>query len=62
MPLVSLVLALVLVGLLLYLVGLIPLDPTIHQLIRVVVIVAVVFWLILHLLPVGGLGSFRIGH
>lgn len=44
---ISLLLTLILIGLLLYLVEtLIPLDPTIRQIIRVVVVVCVILWLL----------------
>jgi hypothetical protein len=62
MTIVSLVVALIVVGLLLWVVGLIPMDAAIHQLIRAVVIVAVVVWLILHLVPLSGFANTRIGH
>lgn len=54
--LVDLIVALILVGVVLYLITLIPMDPTIAQIIRVVVIVAVLLWL---LSAFGFLGSFR---
>ena len=40
--LISVIVTLIVVGLLLYLIGLIPMDGTIKQIIRVVVIIAVV--------------------
>lgn len=40
------ILALILVGVVLYLIGLIPMDATIQQIIRVLVIVAVILWLL----------------
>lgn len=46
MTLLSLVVALILVGVLLYVVNLIPLDPTIKKLIQIVVIVFVALWLL----------------
>ena len=46
-------------GLLLYLVGLIPMDGTIKQIIRVVVIIAVVVWLLQMFGLLGGLGLHR---
>jgi len=42
----SLIVGLVVIGLLLWLLSLIPIDPTILQVIRVVVIVFVVLWLV----------------
>jgi hypothetical protein len=44
--LVSIIISLVVIGLLLYLVDLIPMDGTIKQIIRVIVIIAVVIWLL----------------
>lgn len=44
--LISIIVTLIVVGLLLYLIGLIPMDGTIKQIIRVVVIVAVILWLL----------------
>lgn len=42
----SIILALILVGVLLYLVTLIPMDPAIVTIIRVVVILGAVLWII----------------
>lgn len=44
--LVSVIVTLIVVGLLLYLIGLIPMDGTIKQIIHAVVIIAVVIWLL----------------
>lgn len=44
--LISIIVTLIVVGLLLYLIGLIPMDGTIKQIIRVVVIIAVILWLL----------------
>jgi len=44
--LVSIIISLVVFGLLLYLVELIPMDRTIKQIIRIIVIIAVVVWLL----------------
>ena len=55
--LISVIVALVVVGLVLYFIGLIPMDATIRQIIKVVVIIALVVWL---LQTFGFLGS--IGH
>ena len=46
MSLVSIVVVLIVVGVLLWLVGMIPMDATIQTIIRVVVIIAVVVWLL----------------
>ncbi len=44
--LIHVVIALIVVGLLLWLVSLIPMDATIHLIIRVVVVIAIVLWLL----------------
>lgn len=44
--LISIIVTLIVIGLLLYLIGLIPMDATIKQIIRVVVIIAVIIWLL----------------
>ena len=44
--LISIIITLVVIGLLLYLIGLIPMDSTIKQIIRIVVIIAVILWLV----------------
>ena len=46
MPIIQIVIALCVVGLLLWVVSQIPMDPTIARIIRVVVIVAVCLWLL----------------
>lgn len=55
MSLVGLVIILILVGVGLYFVGMIPMDKTLLQIIRVVVILVVVLWLVsaLGLLDIG---------
>lgn len=45
MPIISLVLTLIVMGVLLWLVSLIPMDPVILRIIQVVVILSVVVWL-----------------
>lgn len=62
MSLVGLILTLILVGVLLYLIQLIPMDGTIKQIIYVLVIVCVILWVIsaLGLLSMGPVISF--GH
>jgi hypothetical protein len=57
--LISIIVSLVVVGLLLYLIDLIPMDGTIKQIIRVLVIVVVIVWL---LQSFGLLSSLGIGH
>lgn len=44
--LIGIIVTLVVVGLLLYLVDLIPMDGAIKQIIRIIVIIAVVLWLL----------------
>lgn len=46
MPLVGLIVFLIVIGLLLYLIQLLPIDATIKQIIYVIVIVAVILWLL----------------
>lgn len=47
MPLLQLVVVLIVIGLILYLVEtLLPIDPTIKQIIRVVIVIAVILWLL----------------
>jgi|HubBroStandDraft_6_1064221.scaffolds.fasta_scaffold332651_3 hypothetical protein len=59
--LIQLLIVLIIVGLLLWVVGQIPMDPTIAKIIRVVVIASVVLWLLyalIGLLP--GAGFYRL--
>jgi hypothetical protein len=44
--LISIIVTLVVIGLVLYLIELIPMDGTIKQIIRVIIIIAVVVWLL----------------
>jgi hypothetical protein len=44
--LIGIIITLVVIGLVLYLVDLIPMDSAIKQIIRVIVIIAVVIWLL----------------
>jgi hypothetical protein len=60
MDLISLLVALVIVGVLLYVVSLIPMDATILRIIQIVVILVVVLWL-LSALGVLNVGNIRIG-
>jgi hypothetical protein len=61
MPLITIVVVLIVVGILLWLVNMIPMDPAIHTIIRVVIIIAVVIWLLGAFGLLGPLKSFRIG-
>lgn len=56
--LLSIVVALVIVGLILWVVEQIPVDPTIAKIIRVVVIVCVVLWLLTLVIPMIGSGPY----
>jgi hypothetical protein len=47
MPLISLIIVLIVIGILLYVVEqLLPIDPTIKNIIRIVILLAVVLWLL----------------
>jgi hypothetical protein len=54
--LIQIVVALVIVGLILWVIQQIPMDPTIARIIRVIVIVVVCLWLIMFLLSIAGGG------
>lgn len=54
---IEIILTLVIVGVVLYLINLLPMDGTIKQIIRVLIILLVVIWLLQSL---GILGSLRI--
>jgi hypothetical protein len=57
--LIQLIVVLIVIGLLLYIVeSLLPIDPTIKMVIRVLILIAVILWL----LSVVGLLPARIGH
>lgn len=60
MGLIEIVIALLIVGLVLYLIDFIPIDGTIKQVIRVVVIVFVIIWLLQALVGGGSLNFLRI--
>lgn len=55
--LISIIVSLVVVGLVLYLVDIIPMDRTIKQIIRVIVIIAVIVWLLQAFGIIGSVGS-----
>ena len=57
MPLITVVVVLIVVGVLLWLVGMIPMDATIHMIIRVVVIIGVVLWLLRAFGVIGAVGG-----
>ena len=54
MDLVSLLIALIVLGAVIYVVGLLPIDATIKRIIQVVAIVALVVWLLRGFAPVLG--------
>jgi hypothetical protein len=54
---ISIIVSLVVVGLVLYLVDIIPMDRTIKQIIRVIVIIAVIVWLLQAFGVIGSVGS-----
>jgi len=61
MPLISLVVVLIVVGVLLWLVNsYIPMDGTIKKIVNVVVIIAVVLWLLAAFGVLGDIGSVRV--
>lgn len=60
MPLITLIIILIVIGLLLWAVQTaIPMDPSIKRIITVVVVVAVCLWLLSVFVP--GLGHLRVG-
>jgi hypothetical protein len=59
--LLSLIIALVIVGVALYILSIIPMDATIKQVIRVIVIVVVAVWILSLLLHIGG-GGLGLGY
>lgn len=62
MPLMSLVITLIVVGVLLWLVNTyIPMDGKIKQILNAVVIIAVVLWLLSAFGLIGNLGNVRVG-
>lgn len=60
MSLISLVIVLIIIGALLYVVSLLPIDGTIKKIINIVVIIVVLLW-ILQLFVGPGFGDIRIG-
>jgi hypothetical protein len=53
MPLISIILSLIIVGVILYLITLIPMDAKVKQIIYVIAILAVVLWLVQVLFGIG---------
>jgi high-affinity K+ transport system ATPase subunit B len=63
MTLIGLIISLIVVGVLLWTINaFIPMDAKIKQILNVVVIIIVVIWLLVNLLPSGGILNSRIGH
>ncbi len=62
MTLLGLIIALIIIGVLLWLINsFIPMDPKIKTILNAVVIIVVVVWLLVNLLPSGGILNARIG-
>ena len=62
MPLISIVVVLIVIGILLWLVNTyIPLDPKIKMILNIVIVVAVVLWLLSVFGLFAGLNSIRVG-
>ena len=62
MPLISLVIVLIVVGVLLWLVNsYIPMDAKIKQILNIVVVIVVVIWLLNLFLDLGSLNTIRVG-
>ena len=62
MPLVSVVVVLIVVGVLLWLVNsFIPLDPKIKQILNAVVVIAVVLWVLFLFVSPTAINSIRVG-
>jgi hypothetical protein len=62
MPLVTLVLTLIVIGVLLWLINLIPMQGTIKSILNLVVVIAVVIWLLKVFNLLGYITQFRVGH
>lgn len=53
MPLISIILSLIIVGVILYLITLVPMDAKVKQIIYVIAILAIVLWLVQVLFGIG---------
>jgi hypothetical protein len=62
MPLVTIVITLVVVGVLLWLINLIPMQGTVKGILNLVVVIAVVIWLLKVFNLIGYITQFRVGH
>jgi hypothetical protein len=62
MPLITLVITLIVVGVLLWLVNtMIPMDRKIKSILNVVIVIAVILWILNGTGMMGSLGSMRVG-
>lgn len=62
MPLLTVIVILIVVGVLMWLVNTyIPMDAKIKQILNVVVVIVVVLWLISLFLPLGAVNNIRVG-
>lgn len=62
MPLISVVVVLIVVGVLLWLANTyLPMDEKIKQILNIVVVIAVVLWLLSLFLPIADLSAIRVG-
>lgn len=62
MPLLSVVLVLIVVGVVLWLINqYIPMDPKIKNILNIVVVVAVVIWCLTLFLPIGHMNDIKVG-
>jgi hypothetical protein len=62
MPLITIVITLIVVGVLLWLINTyIPMDAKIKQLLNIVVVIAVVIWLLSAFGVIGNVGNIRVG-
>jgi hypothetical protein len=61
MPLINLVIVLIIIGLVIYLIDLLPIDAGIKKIIRALIIVVVILWLLTLFLPISWT-HFQIGH
>jgi len=62
MPLITVVVTLIVVGVLLWLLNTyIPMDANIKKIINILVIVVVVLWLLNLFIPFGSVGNIRVG-
>jgi hypothetical protein len=62
MTLLGLIIALVIIGVVLWAINsFVPMDPKIKQILNVAVVLVVVLWLLLQFVPPGGILNARIG-